>query len=269
MYWINGVFHKKLSILNRIIQFGDGFFTTARLQNSMILLLDWHIERLETSSTRLLFNNINLSLLRQEMQVVADKCINGVIKVIVSRGNGKWGYNFDDKSTPPVRIIVYNPMPKYYTTWLKNGVKLSVSPIRLARDIFFSGIKHLNRLEQIIINAYCNKNISDMALVLDTEDNIIECCNANIFWRRDMKVFTPSLTHAGVFGVMRRKILTLLPTLGYQYQEIMVGLEGIYEAEEVFITNSLLPVVSVNSIEQHVYSNKKLFNLLNFYIANE
>ncbi|QOI11050.1 aminodeoxychorismate lyase [Blochmannia endosymbiont of Colobopsis nipponica] len=267
MYWINGVFGKRLSLFNRAVQFGDGFFTTAKLKDNKILLLDWHIERLIMSAKRLLFNNINWSFLLKEIQTVADSNTDGVIKIIIARNNSINNCNYPNNGSS-VRIIIHDKMPDYYVSWLQDGIKLALSPIKLVRDSVFSGIKHLNRIEQFMINAYRDKNISDEVLVLDTEDNIIECCYSNIFWRRNMKVFTPMLTHAGIFGIMRRLIMILLPKLGYQIKEIITGIEDIYRADEVFITNSLLPVVSVNSIEEKKFYDKTLFKLLslhNFY----
>lgn len=269
MYWINGVFNQTISLGNRALHFGDGFFTTAKLRNGKIDFLDWHAERLKLSARKLVFNNFDIKLVLQEMQNAAVVGVHGFIKVIVSRENScenMCGYRCSN-DIKISRIIYIGKLPEYYSKWLKFGINIKTSVVRLSRNYFLSGIKHLNRLEQVIIANWVYKNKIDEALVLDTEGNIVECCSANIFWRKNNKVFTPSLCYAGVNGIMRQLVLELLPKLGYLIKEVIVGPEYLKDADEVFITNSLLPIVSVNAIDDMYYSEKTLFCLLSIYLS--
>lgn len=267
MYWVNGISQRVISLDNRALHFGDGFFTTAKLENKTVNLIDYHMDRLRLSARRLMFNNINFDLLYKEVLKAANYSINGIIKIIISRvnNNSVYGYRYD-QCVEPVRIIRTSELSKHYTAWHKHGVRLKVSTIRLARNPFLAGIKHLNRLEQVMIASeiYQDKTV-DEALVLDTSGNIVECCSANIFWRKNNIVFTPSVYYAGINGVIRQIILKLLPSLGYCVKEVIMGIECIKNMDEVFITNSLLPLASVNIINNNIYSNKKLFKLLSTY----
>lgn len=270
MYWVDGIFNNTISPSNRALHFGDGFFTTARLRNRKIDFLDWHIDRLNFSSKKLMFNNFDIDLLCQEIEKAAVIGIDGFIKIIVSRKNSNekiQGYRYTNDFEIS-RIIYINQLPDYYSHWVKFGITIKTSTVRLSRNCFLAGVKHLNRLEQVMIaNWICNNSI-DEALVLDTEDNVIECCSANIFWRKNKQVFTPSLYYSGVNGIMRRLILQLLPKLGYLVKEVMVSSKCLKSADEVFITNSLLPVVSVNVIDDVFYQDKTLFCLLCTNINN-
>lgn len=273
MYWVNGIPKRVISLNNRALHFGDGFFTTAVLKNSRVNFLESHMDRLILSAHRLMFNNINFDLLYQEILQAAAYSINGIIKIIISRINNYknhvYGYRYD-QNIEPLRIIRTSKLSKHYTKRYKSGVRLQISTIRLARNSFFAGIKHLNRLEQVMIASEIHNNKTiDEALVLDTDDNIIECCSANIFWRQNNQVFTPSLYYSGVNGIIRQLIIKLLPSLGYGIQEVMVGIEHLKNTDEVFITNSLLPLASVKMIDNNIYSNKTLFNLLSTYIHNK
>lgn len=269
MYWINGTPKRVISLNNRALHFGDGFFTTAKMINGKVNFLDYHIDRLVWSARRLMFDDVDFDLLYKEILQAVTHSVNGVIKIIISRVNsaGMYGYMFD-RNIKSLRIIRTSKLPRYCVEWRKCGVRLKISTIRLSRNSFLSGIKHLNRLEQVMIavDLYKNKT-ADSALVLDTDNNIVECCSSNIFWRKNYRVFTPSLYYSGVSGVMRQLILKLLPKLGYHVCEVMVGIEHLKNIDEVFITNSLLPLASVNSIDNNTYSNKKLFNLINTYIV--
>lgn len=272
MYWINGVLTKKISLDVRALHFGDGFFTTAKIYNGKIHLFNWHMERLKVSARRLMFNNVNYDILYEEIfQSILNYNADGIIKIIISRinKNKKYGYKSDNYSDL-YRIIRISPLPKYYSQWFHLGVRLKTSKIRLSRNSFFAGIKHLNRLEQVMISYDINNDDkADEALVLDTDSNVIECCSANIFWRQKNQVFTPSLLYAGVNGVMRQLIIRLLPKLGYSIQEVMVGIERLQAVDEVFITNSLLPLAPVNSINDYFYTNNELCNILKNYVIDE
>lgn len=261
MNWINGVPQQHLPLTDRALQFGDGFFTTARLQDGEIRFLAWHLERLAITAKHLLFDDLNIISLRREMLAAAATGNNGVIKTIISRGSGERGYSFSTCGTP-LRIVSLTTAPEHYPAWRRDGIRLGQSPVRLGRNPLLAGIKHLNRLEQVLIHAHLDHAGTDEMLVLDTDGYLVECCSANIFWRKGRQVFTPSLNHAGVAGVMRRRVLTLLPALGYPSQEVTTGPDVLKQADEIFITNALLPVVPVNIIGQYRYPDRTLFQLL-------
>lgn len=268
MYWINGITSTSISLDNRALHFGDGFFTTAKIKNGKVILLDYHMDRLKESSQRLMFENLNIDVLYKEILQAAICYVDGVMKVIISRQNSDtvYGYRYS-RNFESLRIICTYPISQHCDQWYKYGVRLMISSIRLARNSYFSGIKHLNRLEQVMIAAEIHKNkVADEALVLDTEDNIVECCSSNIFWRVKHQVFTPSIYYSGINGVMRKLILKLLPSLGYDVQEVTVGIDYLKNMEEIFITNSLLPLASVNVINNYTYSDKTLFNLLSSHV---
>ncbi|ADV33798.1 aminodeoxychorismate lyase [Candidatus Blochmanniella vafra str. BVAF] len=272
MYWVNGVLQTQISLNNRALHFGDGFFTTSQIKKGEVQWLSYHMDRLILSARRLMFDNVNFHILYKEILKAANYSKYGIIKIIITRMSYDrvvYGYGFDDK-LEILRIIRVLPCSEHYKKLCYSGVRLKISSIRLSRNPLLSGIKHLNRLEQVLIASeiYRNKKNIDDVLVLDTENNIVECCSANIFWRKKNKVFTPYLHHAGVNGVIRQVILKILPDLGYVVQEVMVGIEHLKEMEEVFITNSLLPLASVNVINNYFYSDKTLLNLLKFHIIN-
>ncbi|URJ24907.1 aminodeoxychorismate lyase [Candidatus Blochmannia ocreatus (nom. nud.)] len=272
MYWLNGVPHKKISLNNRGLHFGDGFFTTAKLNNGKIEFLDLHLDRLIISSNRLMFNCFDINVIRKEM-LSAASCSGkfDVIKVIIVRSdlyNAPCKYRYIS-DIEPLRIICVSKLSNCYEQWVNLGIRLKTAIIRLSRNDILSGIKHINRLEQVMIANWIGKNSdADEALVLDTDGNVVECCSANIFWRYKYEVFTPSLYYAGVNGIMRQLVIKLLSELGFSVNQVMVGPKHLKCADEVFITNTLLPIVSVKSIDDCVYSKKTLFNLLNSYIKN-
>ncbi|MGV3346288.1 aminodeoxychorismate lyase [Enterobacteriaceae bacterium LUAb1] len=261
MYWVNGKKQTMISAGDRGLQFGDGNFTTARVTQGKIAHLSAHLLRLQSACERLLMPEIDFCVLEQEMCAVAEQQQQGVLKVILTRGNGGRGYSFQG-CRQVTRILSCSPYPAHYTAWLEKGLCLMPAPIRLSRNPLLAGIKHLNRLEQIMIRASLEQSDADEALVLDTDGWLVECCAANVFWRKGQQVLTPDLSQAGVRGIMRDHILTQLTLLGYQTDIVQARPDVLADADEVFICNALMPVLPVTRINQWRYTSRKLCDQL-------
>lgn len=261
MFLINGIWQTQLPASDRAVQFGDGCFTTARIINGQVRFLDQHITRLQAACQRLGIPFSNTQVLREEMNQVAGEVQNAVLKVIVSRGTGGRGYN-PVGCLSPSRILSVSPMPGFYSDWKKEGVALSLSPIQLGINPALAGIKHLNRLEQVMIRAHIEQTMAQETIVLDSDGMMVECCAANLFWRHGKQVFTPSVALAGVNGTMRQHIIATLSARGINVQEIRASPEVLAQADEVFICNALMPIIPVRQAPGATYTSRELFTCL-------
>lgn len=260
--WVNGVKQGVVAASDRAVQFGDGCFTTARISSGEIELFPAHIARLQQGCERLLITGVDWELLRQEMiRAVAD-CDDGVLKTIVTRGSGGRGYSAAGCAAP-TRIVSVSAYPAHYHTLRESGARLALSPIQLGKNPLLAGIKHLNRLEQVLIRTRLEQTGADEALVLDTDGMLVECCAANFFWRTGEQVFTPDLSASGVNGIQRQRVMRQIADLGFTLSEVRAGVEVLAEADEVLITNALMPVLPVRQIEAWHFSSRRLFRLLN------
>ncbi|CAJ0991555.1 Aminodeoxychorismate lyase [Pantoea sp. Nvir] len=259
--WINGKKQPTLAISDRSVQFGDGCFTTAAVRNGRIQLLEAHLRRLRWSCERLIMLNVDWARLEREMIKAAQSHTQAVLKVIISAGSGGRGYSRTGISKT-TRIVSISSWPYYYQTLQIQGIKLCTSPVRLAQNPLLAGIKHLNRLEQVLIRAHLDQRDGEEALVLDTAGNIVECCTANLFWRKGSRVFTPDLTQAGVEGIMRYYLMEQMSTAGQICQVVCCGLSQLFEADEVVICNSLMPVLPVRQLDDRLFKERSLYNML-------
>lgn len=261
MFLINGMEQNYLAADDRAIQFGDGCFTTARLRHGEIDFFAEHLHRLRTHCQALMIPFDEWELLSVEMRQRAYQQQNGVLKVIITRGSGGRGYN-PVGCQPPSRIISCSSAPAHYPHWQRNGISLNLSPIRLGRNAHLAGLKHLNRLEQVLIRMHIEQTGADEALVLDSEGWVTECCAANLFWRVGDKVFTPRLNHAGVNGIMRQHCLAVLAQSHVDVVEINAREEAVLHADEVVLCNALMPVVPVKTFGNTHYRSRELFEFL-------
>jgi len=261
MFLINGKKNHTLDVADRAIQFGDGCFTTARIAAGQIALLDAHIQRLRSACERLWIPFENWDDLRHEMQQCAAAKSDGVLKAIVTRGPGGRGYSAAACHTP-TRIIAVSDYPAHFSRWRDEGITLTLSPVRLGRNPHLAGIKHLNRLEQVLIRTQLEQTDADEALVLDSEGWLTECCAANIFWRKGQTIFTPRLESAGVAGIMRQHCLQHLSTSAYLIREVQASVTELVDADEVIICNALLPLAPVRCWEGTEWPSRELYQFL-------
>lgn len=260
--WINGTPVSLLAASNRAVQFGDGSFTTARVIAGEIQYLTAHIERLKTATQRLMIEGVDWSALTAEMGHAASMREDGVVKAIISRGEGGRGYSPQGCGSP-TRIVSSSVYPAHYHQWRQQGVKLALSPVALSKNALFAGIKHLNRLEQVMIRLHLDQTGADEALVVDTSGMLVECCAANIFWREGYQVFTPELSGSGVAGIMRSHIISLLEQSGiYTISIVQQTPEILREADEVIICNALMPVLPVRQADDWHFTSSQLYDFL-------
>ncbi|WP_241645223.1 aminodeoxychorismate lyase [Rosenbergiella metrosideri] len=252
MQLINGVNTSQLSSLDRGLQFGDGCFTTAQVVAGQVRHLAHHLARLARDSQRLGIAFDAWHELTQEITALASQSDLGVLKILLTRGSGGRGYSAEG-CTATQRILTLAPYPSHYAAWQQHGVSLITSPIALGMNPYLAGIKHLNRLEQVLIKQHLDRQAAQEALVLDSQGNVVECCAANILWRKGRQLYTPALTHSGVEGIMKGLVIEALQAEGYHCSHVRQAPTALEQADEVIICNALMPVLPVIRIDQWQY----------------
>ncbi|QCR36434.1 aminodeoxychorismate lyase [Nissabacter sp. SGAir0207] len=262
MYWINGQPATTLPVSDRGMQFGDGCFTTARVQAGEVQWLTAHLARLHAGTTALRIEGVPWASLATEMQQAAAAQGEGVLKVVLTRGSGGRGYS-PAGCQQPTRVVSTSAYPAHYHLWRERGITLAPSPVPLAQSPLLAGIKHLNRLEQVLIRMHLEQTTAEEALVLDTSGMLVECCAANLFWRQGRRVKTPDLRLSGVDGIMRQHILALLAERPeYQVEIVREPLAALAEADEVLVCNALMPLLPVKSAASWRYHSHTLYQAL-------
>ena len=260
--WINGAAATTLPAADRSVQFGDGCFTTARVLRGEILLLPEHIARMQRAVSVLHIDGVNWAALEREMIQAAGQQEEAVVKAVVTRGQGGRGYSSAGCSEP-TRIVSVSAYPAHYHALRQPGVKLALSPVTLSKNPLLAGIKHLNRLEQVMIRLHLDQTDAHEALVVDTSGCLVECCAANLFWRKGNQVFTPDLSQSGVDGVTNQHLIGIKQYVGRFTDNVQrPGRRVFNEPDNVLICNALMPVLPVAQACGWHYSSRDLYNFL-------
>ena len=254
MVLINGKTNTKISILDRGLQYGDGVFETVAYRNGRAEFLEQHLTRLFTSCQLLAIDFKQHDELRAELTSVCQHLNDqkAVIKITVTRGEGTRGY-FSDNKALPTRIIAIYPYPKHPEHYQTGGVILRFCEQPLSINSRLAGIKHLNRLEQVLArNEWDDPDIAE-GIMSDDEDNIIEGTMSNIFIVESDKLVTPVVTRAGIAGVIRAQVIQLATISGMSVQEGVITRKALAEADEVFVCNSVIGIWPVSAISNKLY----------------
>ncbi|GAA4492591.1 aminodeoxychorismate lyase [Pseudaeromonas paramecii] len=233
-----------LSPADRGLTLGDGFFSTMRVSNGQICLLSYHLARIRNCLARLQFPALEWDVMVTAMQARASRLQDGVLKIIVTRGQGGRGYSPLGCSRPTVILSEY-AYPAHYDTWQAQGIVLGEIDQRLGNQPLLAGLKTLGRLEQVLFKAELESRGLAEALVCDTQGHLVEAVTANLFWRQGQCVFTPALTQAGVAGVMRAWCLDQLQRWQWDVQEVSQTPAALVQADEIWLTNALMGQVPV------------------------
>ena len=259
---INGKFVDELAAHDRGLHYGDGLFETITVENMQLLCWDEHLKRLERGCIKLNIAVPDKNLLKNEVSELINTESQGVIKIIISRGQGGRGYKILE-NIAPTRIISLYPWPNHYDENSTSGVKTRICKYRYAKNPFLAGIKHLNRLEQILARSEWNDNSIAEGIVMDSENYIIEGTMSNIFCIIGKTLYTPDLSECGIEGIVRGKIIELASNLKFNVEIKKIPLGFLMNAEEIFMCNSIIGVWPVNIIDETKFSkHKKTQNII-------
>jgi 4-amino-4-deoxychorismate lyase len=253
--WVNGNPDNLITVTDRGFQYGDGLFETLAVKAEQIPLLDYHLQRLYAGCRRLQLQAPPEKTLRAELLTAAAGQRMAVLKLIVTRGDAGRGYHF-----PPVhqskRVLMRYPWPTYTPEWLDRGVHLKICDTRLGHNVRLAGLKHLNRLEQVLARSeWSEVDQVQEGLMLDEEGSIIEGTMTNVFaWLSHGVLATPDLRLCGVAGVMRRLLLTKAEQAGVALRVASLSLNDFMQAQEIFVCNSIIGVWPVSAIGHWKYS---------------
>lgn len=250
--WVNGQQSEKLSVFDRAVAFGDGLFETILVTHGQAPLLPLHLARLERGLKAL---HIPLSIDQAEEDI--SQAIESLdankrfkLKYIVSRGESEAGYK-PNAGINPTRLLQCAVFDRDLAA-LQQGIKATVCQWLLSCNSQLAGIKHLNRLDQVM----AAKQIPDdcyEGILRDSSGCFIEGTMSNFFVRTESGLWqTPKLDVSGVKGVMRGHILSEMKARNIAVEETRIA--SLARISEMFISNALIGVVPVLELDGQCFT---------------
>jgi len=238
----------KISVLDYGFLFGFGLYETIRAYQGKPFRLDNHIARMRYSAEKL-----GIPLKPAEIrQAVKDTIkVNGFadtrIRITVSIGEGTITPNLASCTEPTVAVLVtdyHPPAPEKY----QNGFKVIISSIRRNSHSPVTYMKSANTMEAMLARQEARNKDKDEALFLNEKGFLTEASGSNIFLVKDGILITPRFETGILPGVTRVVVFEVANQLGIKVREKNVRLDELLQADEAFITNSLIEIVPVTEV---------------------
>lgn len=255
---LDGTLLDKVPADDRGLMYGDGLFETIRIFEGRAPLFKTHMDRLSRDAKVLgiqvereqLESLIIESHRRMNAQLDEATLVNGLWKIILTRGSGGFGYNPIDCDSPRL-LISFKPMR--LTEWYQQAVNVVLAPISLSHNPELAGMKHLNKLDYVIAAQRTERGPNDLVLLTDQNNRVVEALHHNVFILKNDYCLTPGILHCGVRGVMRQVVLdSLCPSLKMKTSRTSLSLDELQQAEAIFMSNSvrgLVPVKQMGDVE--------------------
>ena len=249
-----------ISVKDRGFRFGDGVFETCLISNQIIYNWQAHLIRLKTGleAIKIKFNKRNFGKNIQQsccQLIKKNKIENGYLRIAISRGVGSVGYLPLKNIQPTIVIETFNLTPKP-----KPPIKLWVSKIEKpsAKSLPIN-YKLMNGINSTLVKMEAIENGCFDGIILNNKKQICETSSANIFWIKNDVLYTPRQDCGYLQGTIREKIISLssVETGPINIKLVKAKLDNLLNADEVFITNVALGVLSVDQIENVKFKNKK------------
>jgi len=262
---VNGEISTFVTATNRGLNYADGLFETLSVNRGHPRWWQAHMDRLNAGCERLGLVMPSQVVLLREVQTVCAGIPKAVAKIVLTRTGQSRGYMPSEQSSC-VRVVSAYDYPENVAEITRMGIKTRICKLRLAIQPALGGIKHLNRLEQVLASMELRGTEALEGVLLDRDDHVISAIAANIFVVMDRRLLTPRLDLCGVRGVMRSQILAGFTA---RCEQRRIPVDMLLEAEEVFVCNSIRGIVPVIEINDRVYGIGPMTRELQSWLNDE
>jgi 4-amino-4-deoxychorismate lyase len=256
---VDGIPTASVGANDRGFMYGDGLFETIAVHDGRPCLWGFHLGRLRKGVDRLCLPCPSEDLLFRECTEIIGEQRRCVVKLVLTRGAGGRGYGPPERPSP-TRVFYRYGWPDHPLDWQSAGVRVEVCHTRLADQPLLAGLKHLNRLEQVLARSEWKDPGRAEGLMCDLRGRVIGGTMSNLFVLSDSATVlaTPLLDRCGIRGTVRDLILKNAHRFGISAVEKDLYLSDLAEAEGLFLTNALIGVWPVRQLGEQGYDVGRL-----------
>ncbi len=239
-------------MVSRALHYGDGVFRTLLRFEGRWLDFDRHYVKLVQDCRALDLDPPHVGQLQAELEALGGgRATPQIGKVILCRTGGGRGYTPQGRVSD--RLLLRYPAPRFSASNYQEGIAVFRSPVTLAVQPLLAGVKHLNRLENVLASRHWPPQAQE-ALMCSASGQLICGSKSNLFWVEGQTLVTPRLNHCGVAGVMRSKLLDLARSLGIACNQVEAPFERLLAASEAFVCNSVIGLWPLRRVEHHRFA---------------
>jgi 4-amino-4-deoxychorismate lyase len=258
---VDGVVSETLNALDRGLAYGDGVFRTMRVESGQVLHWARHRRKLQHDCERIAIACPAGAVLSADIGRIVRTEPECVLKIIVTRGQGGRGFA-PPAPAEPTRVVASFPLPQSPPGCDEHGVRVRWCSIRLAMQPALAGVKHLNRLENVLARSeWTDAGIAE-GLLLDAGGGVVEGTMSNVFVLERDRLVTPALDSCGVAGVQRERLIELAPRLCRGCEIGPISPQRLLAADQVYLVNSVIGAWWVSALEARSWNRCELTPVL-------
>ena len=244
---VNGAPGNTINAADRGLAYGDGVFRTLRLQAGRPVSWERQYAKLQHDCTALKIPCPSAAVLSAELQQLGKTQADGIAKITITRGVSARGYA--PAAQPETsRIVSVTPIPSYLPEYAREGVRLHMCQLRLGHQPLLAGIKHLNRLENVLAASEWQDQDMPEGLLRDISGHVISGTRSNMFMLRSNILYTPNLSRCGVAGVQRDRVMDWAKQHDVACRVADLTMEELAQADEIFLVNSVFGLWPVREL---------------------
>ncbi len=242
----------RVSILDRGFLYGDGLFETLRAYGGRVFRLKQHWERLSRSADRLFLKLPEpLSRLKEiiEELIRRNQLSDAMVRIQVTRGEGALGPSIREPG-PAGLVVQARPLQPLPQGWSRDGIKVTLFHSSASRiSEIHHKVKATSYLSNILIRKLAEEQGFQEGIFLDDAGHVCEGAASNIFLVQDGILKTPPAGEFVLEGITRQVVLEAASELGIPFHERNLTAGDLYQADEVFLTNTGIEVLPVNQVD--------------------
>ncbi len=269
MNLINGQPAHQIDVFDRGLQYGDGLFETIEIKDGNPVFLRRHLSRLTFGCQKLGIPGPDLELIASEIKQLIQSVDGhfGTLKLTVTRGISVRGYRSPpNNKVNPTRILSFIPTEQISDSVNNQRVNTVVCKTRLSLNPSLAGIKHLNRLEQVLARSEWQNNQIHEGIMLSTLGHVIEGTMTNVFWVKNGILYSPDISKCGIAGIIREVILEAAQAQSVPVRLVLSFIDELFQADEIFLTNSIIGLWSVERINERIFQRGLMTDLAEQWI---
>ena len=247
--WVNGRPDGLLSPLERGLHYGDGLFETIACVGGRPRFLDLHVARLRAGCARLGIEFPARDELRREILEVAAGTGRSIVKLLLTRGPAMARGYGTTGAERPTRLTLRYAWEEEDPGLAADGIRVRTAALRLGENPALAGLKHLNRLEQVLARRESPAGAFAEALMFSSGGRLISGVMSNVFLVEGGALRTPLLDRCGVAGIMRQVVLREAAHAGIAAVEAALTGADLERSRELFLTSAVIGLRPVRELD--------------------
>lgn len=231
---------------------GRGVFETLRVYpGAQIFGLPEHLSRLKYGLKTL---NMQSPLSPRQMKDVLENILSlnyltsAQVRLIV------WQDPHRRQTHAAVMAFSYEP---FLESQYRKGFKAAISSIRSKKCFALPRIKSIDYTAFLRMYRQARSRGCDEGLLLNDRGELVEGSRSNIFFLTKSTLCTPALTSGCLKGITRGFVIRIAREIGLKVAPVRASVEDLLNADEAFLTNSLIEVMPLTAIDGKLVGNGK------------